>query len=85
MITQLVADRWEDVATEADGIKKALTESFAYLSAVQVSSNNKCSTYLQPMYGEYGCDVIDAGENMIKGPLVIAWQKDFVYGPLLDY
>ena len=40
---------------------------------------------LQAIYGEYGCDVIDAGENIIKGPLVIAWQKDFVYGPLLDY
>ena len=36
VINKLVAERWEDVASEEDGIKKALTEPFAFLNAAQV-------------------------------------------------
>ena len=31
------------------------------------------------------CNIIEMGPNLFTGQHVIAWKKNFVYGPLLDY
>ena len=39
----------------------------------------------QSLYGEHGCQISDLGDTVFNGAVVIIWQKNFPYGPLLDY
>ena len=54
---------------------KMESEEFAFLDAAQT------------VYGSYGqsCRVTESGPTIFKGNLVIAWEKDFAFAPLLNY
>ena len=70
---KLTRERWIDVENHESALQKLEVEEFAFLEAAQT------------MYRAYGCRVMDIGPTVFKGNLVIAWKKDFLYAPLLNY
>ena len=60
---KFVEERWEDVAGEEEGVRRAMTEEFGFLYASQVLQGYPLYSPLQALYGEYGCDLSAAAEN----------------------
>ena len=83
-MTKLVRERWEDVDTLEEAVDKLLSEEWALLYGAQVGFLI-CTRRCQAIDGEYGCQLISSGKTVFSGNLVMIWQKDWPYAPLLDY
>ena len=61
-----------------DGIEKMKTEQFAYLTPKQ-------ELLVELVRRKESCAYIIAGSTLFYGNLIMAWPKNFPYGPLFDY
>ena len=60
------------------GIEKMRTELYAYVAPTQ-------ELLFKLAEREESCDYVIVGANLFYGNMVMAWPKNFSYGPLFNY
>ena len=75
---KLVDERWVDSKGIVDGIEKMNTEPFAMLISTQ-------EMLFKLVEREESCAFVIVGPILIHGNMIIAWPKNFAFGPLFDY
>ena len=75
---KLVDERWVDSKGIVDGIEKMNTEPFAMLISTQ-------EMLFKLVEREESCAFVIVGPILFHGNMIIAWPKNFAFGPLFDY
>ena len=77
-----------------EAINEVKSSKYAFLEASQTMlqilslCNYLMNSFVFEMFLESTddlCNIIEMGPNLFTGQHVMAWKKDFVYGPLLNY
>ena len=71
-------ERWVDSKGIVDGIEKMNTEPFAMLISTQ-------EMLFKLVEREESCAFVIVGPILFHGNMIIAWPKNFAFGPLFDY
>ena len=75
---KLVEERWEDSNGIVGGIGKMNTEPYALLISTQ-------EMLFKLLERDESCAFIIAGPILFYGNMIMAWPKNFAFGPLFDY
>lgn len=91
----MYSERWRDVPDSDSAMSLMKSSQYAYLAATQTMLRELSKIFseiwkqnldinISEATGDL-CNIIEMGPNLFTGQHVIAWKKNFVYGPLLDY
>ena len=91
----MYSERWRDVSDSDSAMSLMKSSQYAYLAATQTMLRELSKIFseiwkqnldinISEATGDL-CNIIEMGPNLFTGQHVIAWKKNFVYGPLLDY
>ena len=75
---KLVEERWDDTNGIVAGIEKMKNEPYAMLISTQ-------EMLFKLVEREESCGYVIVGPTLFFGNMIIAWPKNFAFGPLFDY
>ena len=75
---KLVEERWDDTDGIVAGIEKMNNQPYAMIISTQ-------EMLFKLMEREQSCDFVIVGPILFYGNMIMAWPKNFAFGPLFDY